>query len=399
MRLPVYLDNNATTPVDAEVLAEMQPLFSEEFGNPASQTHASGWYAAEVIAIARERVAGLLSASTDSVIFTSGATEANNLAIFGRVAALHAQQNLSQPLRVLATPIEHRSVLEPLQELARRRHVELRLLKTDTTGRVDPQHFQQTLEDSRALLACVMLANNEIGTLQDIPALSAMARKAGCFLHCDATQAFGKVTTTLEELGVDSLSMSAHKMYGPKGIGALVLAPRAQHSLQPLFLGGGHEHNLRAGTLATPLIAGFGKACQLAQLNTAHWAEHTQTLSKTFLSILSENGISFSLNGPPPAERLPGNLNLAIPGLDTAKLFGSIATKIAISASSACSSGTGSLSHVLQALGVADSTIRSCLRIGFGKQNSLEETLWAAQQLCASIRATHRPRSTLHDPE
>jgi cysteine desulfurase len=373
----IYLDNNATTPLDPRVSSEMISVLQNHFGNAASTVHAQGWYAAELVQIAREKVAGLLGCLPDEVVFTSGATESNNLAIFGTCPL----GNLDHATLVSST-IEHRSVLEPLEQL-KSRGKNCLLLDVDQQGELDLDECERKLPQ-KVDFASLMLGNNEIGSIYPIPQLATLLKQRGAVVHCDATQAAGKIPVDMSSLGVDLLSISAHKLYGPKGAGALFVSKRIKNRLQPLLFGGGHEHGLRAGTLNVPAIVGLGKACELAQLQLD---EDRQTLAAhcSFLfDTLSAHLGGVTLNGPSISRRLPGNLNLAFEGITSAALLPKLSTAVALSASSACSSGN--ISHVLLALNLPAERTNNSIRIGVGRLNTKDELIRAAELLVSAVR-------------
>ena len=378
MAEPIYLDNNATTAVDPRVLAEMLPLFDKNYGNPASKTHPFGWFAEETVKIARERVAALIDAAPDQIIFTSGATESNNLALLGNFEAAGG----AAAVRLVTDVIEHRSVLDCAEEI-KRRGGQVSLCPVEKNGLVDPAKLAG-LVSSQTTMISLMLGNNEIGTLFDLPALVTVCRSRApqALIHCDAVQSAGKIPLSVAALGADLLSLSAHKLYGPKGIGALWIGPRAASRIKPIIFGGGHERGFRSGTLNVPAIAGFGKACEIAQTQLTEDAEKVLKLSRRFFDKLKAALPGISLNGS-AERRLPGNLNIRIPGVESGPLFSLIATKVALSAGSACTSGDPGGSFVLRALGLDQTAAKESIRVGFGRFNTGEEADRAAEILAA----------------
>lgn len=353
----IYLDNHATTRVAPEVLAAMLPYFSEEYGNAASVNHAFGWRAAEAVERAREQVARRLNCPPNWIVFTSGATEANNLAIKG---VFSVKQRISN--HFITNAAEHPSVLDVAKRL-RRQGVDVSVLSVDGCARVDPQQIADAIKPETTLVS-VMLANNEVGTINSIAEIGRVCRERGVLLHCDAVQAVGKLPVDLQQLPVDLLSLSAHKFHGPKGVGALVVrrdGPRIP--LQPLFDGGGHEQHLRSGTLPVPLIVGFGAACELANDAVSH---QLAALRDRLWRRLQSELVGLSLNGPPLGERLPNNLNFSVAGVDGEALMSSI-KEIAVSSGSACSTAEPEPSHVLRAMGVSESLSRASLRVGLSR--------------------------------
>jgi cysteine desulfurase len=375
--LPVYLDNHATTRPDPRVVAAMLPYFSAIYGNAASQSHRFGWDAADAVDRARAQVAALIGADPREIVFTSGATEANNLAIKG---AAWASKRTSGHLVTAAT--EHRAVLDPMNRLTRDGW-SLTVLPVDRHGRVDPQDVAHSLTD-RTVLVSLMAANNEVGTLHPIAEIGRLCRERGVLFHTDATQAAGKVPLDVERDAIDLLSLSAHKFYGPKGIGALYVrrqGPRVR--LVPLLDGGGHERGFRSGTLAVPLIAGLGVAAELAARERDDEARQVSALRDRLETLLNERLPGVQRNGH-PVETLPGNLNLSFEGVDGEALLMNV-RDVAVSSGSACSSAQPEPSHVLRAMGVPEHLARASLRFGLGKFNTPEEIDFAATYVAEVI--------------
>ena len=377
---PIYLDNNSTTALDPRVLTAMLPTFTEHYGNPASSTHSYGWYAEELVKIAREQVAALIGAHAEEIVFTSGATEANALAIAGHIKALRRR---AAKLRIVSVTTEHRAVLDLLEDLAKD-GVEIELVPVGLDGRVDPEQVKAALTPGTSLLS-VMMANNEIGAVPDLAAIGKIAAEARVIFHTDATQAAGKIAIEVGALGVDLLSLSAHKLYGPKGVGALWIRRRSPKlPLQPLQLGGGQERGLRGGTLNVPSIVGFGQAAALACAERASESARLNELTSRFLQLLTAQQLEFSVNGHREG-RLPGNLNIAFAGVTSARLIGALNAKIAFSATSACSSRRAEPSHVLRALGIDDERLRESVRFGFGRFTTGEEIEEAAALIANAV--------------
>ncbi|WP_416897231.1 MAG: cysteine desulfurase family protein [Minwuia sp.] len=370
----IYLDNHATTPVDPEVLQEMLPWFTERQGNPHSRHHEHGWSAEAAVDIARTEIAHLVNATEPGVIFTSGATEANNWAIKGAAAVLPPEQN-----RILATEIEHPCVIES----AKAAGCPVTWLSVDQGGGVDPERVQAELDKGDVGLVSVMLANNEIGTIEPVAAIGRMAQAAGAWLHCDAAQAAGRMPVDLDRLGVDMLSLSAHKFYGPKGIGALILSARARRELPPLMHGGGQQENFRSGTVPTPLAVGMGAAAAKARRTMAEERKSISALRNGLWRALRDRVEGLTLNGS-EIMRLPGNLNFRIEGADADDVIRN-APEIAVSTGSACSSESSELSHVLRAIGLTEKEIRSSIRIGIGRTNTEEDMVIAVDALARAI--------------
>ncbi|MGE5203836.1 MAG: aminotransferase class V-fold PLP-dependent enzyme, partial [Acidobacteriota bacterium] len=324
---PVYLDYHATTPVDPRVLEAMLPWFTEKFGNPGSVTHAYGREAAAAVERAREQVASLIGADPREIVFTSGATESNNLAIKG---AAHFHREERDGIVALAT--EHKCVLESVRALERE-GFRAAILPVQADGLVDLALLEAAL-DERTVAVSAMAAHNEIGVLQPLEAIGALCRERGILFHTDAAQAVGKIPIDVDALGVDLLSISGHKMYGPKGIGALYVRRRPRARIAPLFDGGGQERGLRSGTLATPLCVGLGEAAALAEREMATEAERLVVLRDRFLAGLRREMPALRLNGD-TRRRLPGNLNLTFPGIGALELM-EACPGLALSTGSAC---------------------------------------------------------------
>lgn len=368
---PVYLDHNATTPLDARVLEAMLPVLREGFGNPSS-AHASGRQARRALENAREIVAGLLDAQPDEVIFTSGATEANNLALLG----------LSGPTPgvVIASPIEHPSVVEPLNQLARH-GFETHWLPVDSAGIVREQDFAAALSKDVRLVS-VMLANNETGAIQPISKLSALVAGQSPF-HCDAVQAVGRIPVSFRDLGVSSLSLSAHKFYGPKGIGALLLRQRTH--LEPRMLGGHQQSGRRPGTEPVALAVGLARALELAVTEMAKRLAHVEQLRLVFLKELDSAG-PWEINGP-LSKGMPHTLNIAFPGCQAdALLMNCDLAGIACSTGSACSSGSLLPSPVLLAMQVSLERLHSAMRFSLGHELTVDEVADAARRIVAIVQ-------------
>lgn len=382
----IYLDHHATTPTDSRVLAEMWPFFTEHFGNPSSVDHSYGTTAAAAVETARESIAELVDCRPQDVIVTSGATEANNLAIKGW-AARHRYD-----CRVVTTPVEHKSVLDPAQRV-RRLGARLQMLKIDAFGAVCLESLAEILTkdrgDSLKTLVSVIGGNNEIGTLNDLPAIAAMCQEHNAMLHVDATQLPAGLPVDSDSCPADLLSLSSHKIYGPPGVGVLIL--RKQHprpKLVPLIEGGGQEQNLRSGTLPLPLIVGFGAACRIAIQERDTRRVHLQSLRDAMWASLQNSVSDLVLNGH-PSRRLPGNLNFSVPGVDGDALLSQL-TAIAVSSGSACTSGFAEPSHVLRSLGRSPELARASIRIGLGCQNRLDEIPQIVEHIAATVRRLRR---------
>ncbi len=384
---PIYLDNQATTPCDPRVVAAMLPYFSEAFGNPHSVEHALGREAEAAVARARAEVAALIGATPREIVFTSGATESNNLAIKGAARFAARMENPRRRLITLAT--EHKCVLQATADLAEE-GFEPVFLPVRPDGRLDPEALRMALA-TPTLLVSVMAANNETGVLQDIAALAALAHQAGALFHTDAAQAVGKIPIDVTAQGIDLLSISGHKLYGPKGVGALYVRHRPRVRLAPLISGGGQERGLRSGTLPAPLIVGFGAACRIAGAEMAAEAERLAGLRERLLARLGDAIPGISVNGS-REHRLAGNLNLAFPAARAETLLADL-PDLCLSTGSACSSAAVEPSYVLGAMGVPAEVAARSLRIGIGRFTSAAEIDLAAAMLIAAHARNSEPQS------
>jgi cysteine desulfurase len=376
--LPVYLDHQATTPVDPTVLEGMLPWFSEKFGNSSSHSHPYGWEAEEAVELARRRVADALGVAPREIVLTSGATESNNLAILGLARAWK-----SRGKHLVSCATEHHAVLDPLRALEHE-GFEVTILPVAPDGRVDPELVAGALRSDTILLS-IMAANNEIGVLQPIEALGRVAKERGIPFHCDAAQAFGKIPFEPAPLGVDLVSLSAHKIYGPKGVGALWLRPKGPRiRIEPLLHGGGQEKGLRPGTLNVPAIVGLGLAAELSIREMPTEAPRLSRLRDRLRSRILESLGGVRENGN-PTERLPGNLNLSFDGVPGEALLMELRS-LAVSSGSACASASPEPSHVLRALGLPDDLAHASLRFGLGRTTTLEEIDFAADEVIRAVR-------------
>lgn len=360
----------------------MLPYFAESFGNAASISHRFGWEARDAVEQAREQVAGLINAEPRSVIFTSGATEASNLAIKGIVQPLLRSGGTAIP-HVITSAAEHRATLDPVKRM-QRAGARVAVLPVDETGQISPGQVADAICPESALVS-IMLANNEIGTINPIDEIADVCRSQKIPLHCDATQAVGRIPVDLETLNADLVSISAHKLYGPKGVGALIVR-RGNRRARPeaLLDGGGHEQGLRSGTLPVPLIVGFGQACRLAMEVQADEQSRIEDLRNALWQQISSQLDGIHLNGH-PENRLPGNLNVSVEGVDGDALMNSL-KKIAVSSGSACTSADPEPSHVLRAIGRSDQLTRASLRFGIGRFNTREEIDFAGDYVVETVR-------------
>lgn len=392
MNLPIYLDNHATTPVDPRVVAAMLPYFTERFGNAGSTSHSFGHDAKAAVDQARESVAAGIGCSPREIVFTSGATESNNLALRGVAERTRRKGN-----HLVSVTTEHKAILDPLRRLARK-GFDVTLLPVEQSGSpvaglLRPEQVEAALRDD-TLLVSVMLANNEIGILQDIPAISQVCRAKGAILHCDATQAVGKIPVDVQQLGVDLMSFSAHKIYGPTGVGALYVrrgSPGVR--LEPLLDGGGQENGLRSGTLNVPGIVAFAKALELCLAEIPAEIVRLGQMRQRLWDGLRREVPDVALNGPDWTKsdgliRLPGNLNCTFPFVDGEALLINM-KDVAVSSGSACTSANPEPSHVLRALGLSEDLTRASLRFGLGRFTTEEEIDFAISATAATV---HRLR-------
>ncbi len=382
MKLPLYFDAHATTPCDPRVVEVMLPFFTDTFGNAASRQHPFGWAAREATDAARSQIAKLIGARPKDIIFTSGATESNNLAIKGIAEA-------SKHRHIVTVETEHRAVLDPCDWLAQPpRGFEITRLRVREDGLIDLDQLKAALRDDTALVS-VMAANNEIGVLQPLAGIGQLTSARGIAFHTDAAQAAGKVPLDVEAMRIDLLSLTAHKLYGPKGIGALYVRRRGPAAaLVPIIHGGGHERGLRSGTLTTPGIVGFGAASEIAQREMPTEAPRLASLRDRLQAGLQAALPDVTVNGSQTA-RLPHNLNTSFPGVDGATLLMSL-TDIAISSGAACSSASAEPSHVLRAIGVPDNLAKASLRFGLSRFTTVEEVdyvIGRVSDLVTSLRS------------
>ncbi|MBC8290405.1 MAG: cysteine desulfurase [Planctomycetes bacterium] len=379
--LPIYLDNHATTRVDPRVLDAMLPYFCEQYGNAASTSHRYGEVARKAVEAARAQVAALVGADADDVVFTSGATEANNLAIKGLFASLLRTEQAARP-HLIVNSAEHRAVLDPAKRI-RRNGADVTTIAVDECGQVAPDAVEDALRPATALVS-TMLVNNEVGTINPVSDIAELCRKNGSLVHCDAVQAAGRIPINFSSLGADLLTLSAHKIYGPKGIGALIRRrDGARIPLEPLIDGGGHESSLRSGTLPVPLIVGFGEACRISLEEGEAETTGIAALRDELWTRLSSGLDGLHLNGH-PTERVAGNLNVCFDGIDGDVLLNAM-TEIAVSSGSACTSANPQPSHVLIAMGRSDELTRASLRFGLGRFNTQEEIAFAAEFVVSAV--------------
>jgi cysteine desulfurase len=375
-KLPVYLDYHATTPTDPRVVEVMQPYFTDRFGNAASRHHSFGWNARDAVERARRQVADLIGADPREVYFTSGATESNNLAIKGVVEAYAAG-----PTHVVTVATEHHAVLDPCRRLEAR-GTRLTIVPPESDGIVSVDRLESALTPETALVS-VMMANNEIGVLQPVDQIAALTRDRGIPLHTDAAQAVGKVPFSVRDLRVDLASLSAHKIYGPKGVGALYVRRRPRLPLAAQIDGGGHERGLRSGTLNVPGIVGFGHAAQLCREEMPSEGERLANLRDRLRDGLARHLSDIHINGS-TMHRLPNNLNVGFAGVEGETLLIGL-DDLAVSSGAACTSANPEPSHVLRSLGVSDEIARASLRFGLGRWTTAEEIDYAVEKVSSLV--------------
>lgn len=364
MKRPIYLDYQATTPTDPRVVSEMLPYFSEKFGNPHSRSHSFGWESEDAVENAREQVAKLINANPKEIIFTSGATESNNLAIKGVAHFYKEKKN-----HIITVATEHKCVLDAC------RHLEMEGFKVTylpvlSNGIIDLEVLKNAITEETSLVS-VMAVNNEIGVIQPIVEIGKICRERGVFFHSDCAQAFGKIPLDVMAMNIDLMSISGHKIYGPKGIGALFIGRKPRVRLEPLINGGGQERGFRSGTLPVPLIVGFGKAAELAMNEMSQEYTRIKYLSDKFINSITKAIPNVYLNGD-PEKRYPGNLNLSFAYVEGESLIIAI-KELAVSSGSACTSASLEPSYVLRALGVEEDLAHTSIRFGIGRFTTEEE--------------------------
>ena len=378
VKLPIYMDHNATTPIDPRVLEAMLPYLTTVFGNAASRSHSFGWKAEAAVAEAREKTARLIGAEPKDIVWTSGATESNNLAIKG-VAEMYRDKGN----HIITCLTEHKAVIDPCKWLEKG-GFEITWLKPDKYGRVSGDQVDEAITD-KTILISMMAANNEIGTLHPVGEIGKVAKARGVFFHCDATQAVGKVPIDVNEMGIDLLSLSAHKIYGPKGCGVLYVrrrGPRVRPGCQ--MHGGGHERGLRSGTINVPGVVGLGAAAEICQGEMAGEAERVRALRDRLQAGIMDNLDYVYLNGH-PTERLWSTMNLAFRYVEGEAMMMKMET-VAVSSGSACTSASLEPSYVLQALGVSGELANSSLRFSLGRSTNEEEVDYAASRVVKAVK-------------
>jgi len=383
LKFPIYLDHHATTPVDPRVLEEMMPYFTGKFGNASSLDHPYGYEASVAVEAAREKIANAIGARHDEIIFTSGATESDNLALIGTMEKYKDRGD-----HLITCVTEHKAVLDTarhLESLGKK----VTYLPVNEYGEIDLEQLKESITD-RTVMISIMAANNEIGTIADVAEIGKIAHDSGVIFHTDAAQAVGHITIDVEKMNIDLMSFSSHKMYGPKGIGSLYIRsmkPRVKP--EPIIFGGGQERNIRSGTLNVPGIVGFGNAIELATKEMNSENERFRKWTDTMLSSFQE--IGGELNGH-TTNRLAHNLNVHFKGIESKAIINSISKNVAISAGSACTTQIVEPSHVLLSLGYDEERAHSSIRIGLGRFNTEEEVIYATKQIVSSIGTLSRIR-------
>lgn len=369
------MDYNSTTPVDTKVLDAMLPYFCGKFGNPSSKHH-YGNEANVAVEYARKQISVLVNCNPDEIIFTSGATESNNLAIKGVV-----EKNYKVGINIVTSEIEHTSVLDTVKSLEKS-GVEIRYVKPDGYGLIIPKDVEENIDENTVLVS-IMTANNEIGTIQPIPEIANICRNRNVSFHTDAAQAFGKIPIDVKDFNIDLMSISAHKMYGPKGVGALFVGNTSADKISAQLNGGGHERGLRSGTLNVPGIVGFGKAAEISS-KRMYDDFQKEIVQRDILMQNLLNRIPYSFLNGSKEKRLPNNVNISFEGVDSSVLISNL-KNIALSTGSACSSATLEPSYVLKAIGKNESMIKSAIRFGIGRQTTDEDIKYVVENVIESV--------------
>nr|HIL76116.1 aminotransferase class V-fold PLP-dependent enzyme [Rhodospirillales bacterium] len=383
---PVYLDNHATTQTDPRVVEAMLPYFNKSFGNPHSGSHYYGWEAADAVELARGQVADSIGASPEEIYFTSGATEANNIALKGATRFYREKKN-----HIVTCVTEHPCILDSAHDLASE-GTRVTFLEVGSDGLIDLDNLKDAITDD-TLLVSVMTVQNEIGTVQPIAEIGELCHQHEVLLHTDAAQALGKMSLDVKAMNVDLMSITGHKVYGPMGCGALYLTKKPRVKIKPLFSGGGQEKSIRPGTLPAPLCVGFGKTCELAAIEVEGEAKRLRQMRDELLTTLNNNLFGVHVNGG-MKQRIPGNLNISVEGVDAESLMVSL-PDLAVSSGSACTSASAKASYVLDAIGLTTDLAESSLRIGLGRFTLQEEVNYAANRLIEEIRNIRKNRQVL----
>jgi cysteine desulfurase len=377
VKLPIYLDYQSTTPMDPRVIDVMIQCMKEDYGNPHSRTHALGWKAEEMVEIARRQVADLISADPKEIFFTSGATESNNIAIKG-VAHFYGQTGKNH---IITITTEHKCVINSARDLEQE-GFSVTFLPVQENGLIDLVILEAAITDKTCLVS-IMAVNNEIGVIQPLKEIGALCRKKGAFFHTDAAQAFGKIPLNVDEMNIDLMSISGHKIYGPKGVGAIYIRRKPRVRIKSLFSGGGQERGIRSGTLATPLVVGLGKAAEIAKNEMAKDCAHVKKLSdKLYQGVMETTNVY--LNGD-KENRYPGNLNFSFAGIEGESMIMAI-KDLAVSSGSACTSSSLEPSYVLHSLGVEDELAHTSIRFGIGRFTTEEEIDYAINLIKTKVQ-------------
>ncbi len=371
----IYLDNNSTTQIDPLVLESMLPYFSEKYGNSSSQSHAFGWEARAAIDIAREQVANILNAEEEEIIFTSGATESNNLALLGYINSLSSNKS-----EIITSSIEHKAILDVCIKINKNGN-NIFYVKPNEEGIIDFKKVKNQINQNIKIIS-IMHANNEIGTIQPIKELGKLCKDNNIIFHVDAAQSLGKIKIDVKDMNIDLLSISSHKIYGPKGVGALYIKNKIK--IDPLIVGGGQENNIRSGTLATPLIVGFGKACEISLKKIDSENKKIKKLSNNLIDGILNKYPDSKLNGSKEF-RIPGNINFSFPFLNGMSIINSM-PQLALSSGSACTSSSPSPSHVLKEIGVSKIDSNTSIRLGIGRFNTDKDIEIALESIINAIR-------------
>lgn len=376
MKLPIYLDYQSTTPMDPRVIDVVVKTMTEDFGNPHSRTHAFGWKAEELVEIARKQVADLIGADAKEIFFTSGATESNNIAIKGVARFYGTEKN-----HIITTATEHKCVINSARDLEAE-GFKTTFLPVQQNGLIDLEKLEAAITDKTCIVS-IMTVNNEIGVIQPIKEIGALCRKKGVFFHTDAAQAFGKIPLDVNEANIDLMSISGHKIYGPKGIGAIYIRRKPRVRIKPLFSGGGQERGIRSGTLAPALIVGLGKAAEIAKNEMAKDTSHIKKLSDKLAKGIMETTHVY-LNGD-KEHRYDGNLNFSFAGIEGESMIMAI-KDLAVSSGSACTSSSLEPSYVLHSLGVEDELAHTSIRFGIGRFTTEEEIDYAIKTIKEKVQ-------------
>lgn len=380
LKFPIYMDSHATTPVDPRVVEAMIPCFTTAFGNASSSSHSFGWEAEKRVEKAREQVAALIGAEAKEIIFTSGATESNNMALKG-IIKVYAKESGGH---IITQATEHKSILDTCKYL-QKKGVRVTVLGVDQTGKISLEELEKAIQPD-TLLVSIMAANNEIGTIQPLKEIGAITRKHRVLFHVDAAQAAGKIPLDVHEMNIDLLSFSAHKMYGPKGVGALYVRSENPHvRIAPLLHGGGHEQGLRSGTLNVPAIVGFGVACDIALHEMKEEEKRVRALRDRLHKGIESKLSGVYVNGH-PVDRLYNNLNLSFSLVDSESLMMGLTSEVAVSSGSACSSGNTEPSYVLKALGLNPERLLTSVRFGLSRFTTEEEIDYTIDKVVALVK-------------